>query len=80
MSRKLIMKLKDKRGKVRVRETISLRKYFGKEKKLAIFYETPTSVKGTAFLTFDYPEASRDDDPMVVSTSVKKNKTYFCSQ
>jgi outer membrane lipoprotein-sorting protein len=74
MSRKLIMKLKDKRGKVRVRETISLRKYFGKEKKLAIFYETPTSVKGTAFLTFDYPEASRDDDQWLYLPALRKTR------
>ncbi len=74
MSRKLIMKLKDKRGKIRVRETVSLRKYFGKEKKIAIFYETPTSVKGTAFLTFDYPEANRDDDQWLYLPALRKTR------
>jgi len=74
MSRKLIMKLKDKRGKIRIRETISLRKYFGKEKKLVIFYETPTSVKGTAFLTFDYPEANRDDDQWLYLPALRKTR------
>ena len=51
MSRKLTMELKDKRGKIRIRETTSLRKYFGEEKRLAIFYLTPKSIMGTAFLT-----------------------------
>jgi hypothetical protein len=68
------MKLKDKRGKIRVRETVSLRKYFGKEKKLVIFYETPTSVKGTAFLTFDYPEANRDDDQWLYLPALRKTR------
>jgi len=74
VSRKLTMELKDKRGKVRIRETISLRKYFNKEKRLAIFYLTPTSVKGTAFLTFDYPDASKDDDQWLYMPALRKTR------
>ncbi len=72
--RKLTMELKDKRGKVRVRETTSLRKYFGEERRLAIFYLTPSSVKGTAFLTFDYPDASIDDDQWLYLPALRKTR------
>ncbi len=74
MSRKLTMELKDKRGKVRVRETTSLRKYFGDEKRLAIFYLTPKSVMGTAFLTYDYPDASLDDDQWLYMPALRKTR------
>ncbi|NOR27276.1 MAG: outer membrane lipoprotein-sorting protein [Lutibacter sp.] len=74
VKRKLVMELKDKRGKTRVRETISLRKYFDEEKRLAIFYLTPSSVKGTAFLTFDYPEASKDDDQWLYLPALRKTR------
>ncbi len=74
LKRNLIMELKDKRGKTRVRKTIALRKYFGKEKRLLIFYETPSSVKGTGFLTFDYPEASKDDDQWLYLPALRKTR------
>lgn len=74
MSRKLTMELKDKRGKVRVRETTSLRKYFGEEKHSVIFYLTPKSVMGTAFLTFDYPDASVDDDQWLYMPALRKTR------
>jgi hypothetical protein len=74
MSRTLIMELKDKRGKVRVRETTSLRKYIGDEKRLAIFYITPRSVMGTAFLTYDYPDASIDDDQWLYMPALRKTR------
>lgn len=74
MSRNLTMELKDKRGKVRVRETTSLRKYFGEEKRSAIFYITPKSVMGTAFLTFDYPDASVDDDQWLYMPALRKTR------
>ncbi len=74
MSRKLTMELKDKRGKVRVRETTSLRKYIGDEKRLAIFYITPKSIMGTAFLTYDYPDASIDDDQWLYMPALRKTR------
>lgn len=74
LKRNLIMELKDKRGKTRTRETIALRKYFGKEKRLVIFYETPSSVKGTAFLTFDYPDAAKDDDQWLYLPALRKTR------
>ena len=79
LKRKLTMELKDKRGKVRIRETTSLRRYFNKERRLAIFYLTPTSVKGTAFLTFDYPEASKDDDQWLYLPALRKTRRISAS-
>jgi len=74
VSRTLTMELKDKRGKVRVRETKAFRKYFGEEKRLAIFYLTPKSIMGTAFLTFDYPDASVDDDQWLYMPALRKTR------
>ncbi len=79
VKRKLIMELTDKRGKTRVRETIALRKYFGEERRLIIFYETPTSVKGTAFLTYDYPEAEVDDDQWLYLPALRKTRRISAS-
>jgi len=74
MRRTLTMELKDKRGKVRIRETTSLRKYFGEEKRLAIFYLTPRSVMGTAFLTYDYPDPSVNDDQWLYMPALRKTR------
>ena len=71
-TRNLTMTLIDKRGKKRVRETIGYRKYFGKEKRTILFYKKPTNVKGTAFLTFDYPEAAKDDDQWLYLPALRK--------
>ncbi len=71
------MTLTDKRGKSRVRETIGYRKYFGAEKKTILFYKKPTNVKGTAFLTFDYPttsniETNKEDDQWLYLPALRK--------
>ncbi|NOQ78357.1 MAG: Patched family protein, partial [Gammaproteobacteria bacterium] len=62
VSRNLTMEMIDRRGKKRVRETRGFRKYYGDEKRTVIFYLKPRNVKKTAFLTYDYPQAEKDDD------------------
>ncbi|AUP78471.1 outer membrane lipoprotein-sorting protein [Flavivirga eckloniae] len=79
LNRTLTMELKDKRGKTRIRKTTSLRKYFGDEKRLAIFYLTPKSVMGTAFLTYDYPDASVDDDQWLYMPALRKTRRISAS-
>ncbi len=74
VTRKLSMELIDKRGKTRIRETTTLRKYFGEEKRMAIFYISPKNVKGTAFLTFDYPDPSLDDDQWLYMPALRKTR------
>jgi outer membrane lipoprotein-sorting protein len=66
------MELIDRRGKKRIRQTVGYRKYYGKEKRSALFFESPQNVKGTAFLTFDHPEADRDDDQWLYLPALRK--------
>jgi len=61
VARLLKMEMTDRHGKVRVRETQAFRKYFGDEKRTAIFYLKPKNIKDTAFLTYDYTDTAKDD-------------------
>ena len=72
VSRTLVMELTDKRGKTQVRKTRGFRKYFADGKRTVIFYLSPKNVKDTAFLTFDYPEANRDDDQWLYLPAMRK--------
>ncbi|MFC3151244.1 outer membrane lipoprotein-sorting protein [Litoribrevibacter euphylliae] len=77
--RTMDMKLIDRRGKVRERSTESFRKYFGEEKRTILFYRTPTNVQGTAFLTYDYPEAEVDDDQWLYLPALRKVRRISAS-
>jgi len=79
VSRNLKMEMMDKRGKKRVRETRGFRKYYGEEKKTVIFYLSPKNVKDTAFLTYDYPEANRDDDQWLYLPALRKVRRISAS-
>ncbi len=79
VSRKLSMKMVDRRGKVRVRETLSFRKYFGDEKRTVLFYQSPRNVKDTGFLTYDYPELQRDDDQWLYLPALRKARRISAS-
>jgi len=79
LSRKMQMVLTDKRGKERIRETVSYRKYFGNEKRTVIHYLTPRNVKKTAFLTFDYPEVGKDDDQWLYLPAMRKVRRISAS-
>ncbi len=79
LSRKMQMILSDKHGKERIRETVSYRKYFGDEKRTVIHYLTPRNVKKTAFLTFDYPEAEKDDDQWLYLPAMRKVRRISAS-
>jgi len=72
VSRALKMELIDRRGKSRIRETIGYRRYYGEEKRTMLFYVSPTNVKGTGFLTYDYPEAGTDDDQWLYLPALRK--------
>lgn len=56
------MELIDSKGRTRTRVAKMFRKYFGDEKKTTVYFVEPATIAGTSFLTFDYPEADRDDD------------------
>jgi hydrophobe/amphiphile efflux-3 (HAE3) family protein len=79
VSRNLDMILIDKRGKKRVRQTKAFRKYYDKEKRTILFYKKPTNVKGTSFLTFDYPDPSIDDDQWLYLPALRKVRRISAS-
>jgi hypothetical protein len=72
VKRNLTMTLIDKRGKTRVRETRTFRKYYEGEKRTILFYQRPSNVKGTAFLTLDYKQADRDDNQWLYLPALRK--------
>ncbi|NHO65669.1 outer membrane lipoprotein-sorting protein [Aestuariicella hydrocarbonica] len=80
VTRTLTMTLTDRHGKQRVRETRGFRKYFGEEKHSVLFYTSPTNVKDTAFLTYDYPrDAERDDDQWLYLPALRKVRRISAS-
>lgn len=76
VSRSLKMTLTDRRGKTRTRDTFGYRKYYGsgkeQEKRTVIFYRSPTSLKGTGFLTYDYQDAEKEDDQWLYLPALRK--------
>lgn len=70
----MIMKLINKRGKVRERKLISYSIDVGKDKKSIMFFSYPGDVKGTGFLTWDYDQAGKDDDKWLYLPSMKKTR------
>lgn len=72
VSRNVRMEMTDKRGKTRTRDTRGYRKYFGDEKRTAIFYLTPRNIKDTAYLTYDYAAADKDDDQWLYLPATRK--------
>jgi len=68
----LSMRLEDRHGKVREREALSFRRYFGQEKRTVLFYTEPSNVQGTAFLTYDYPDADQEDDQWLYLPALRK--------
>jgi len=79
VARNLRMEMIDRRGKSRVRETRAFRKYFGDEKRTAIFYLTPKNVKDTAFLTYDYEDHAVDDDQWLYLPAMRKVRRISAS-
>lgn len=76
---KLEMTMIDKRGKVRTRDTLNFRKYYGEEKRTVLFYLSPRNVKDTAFLTYDYPQVEKDDDQWLYLPALRKARRISAS-
>jgi len=79
VSRLLTMEMTDSRGKQRTRKTKAYRKYYGDKKHTVIFYQTPKNIKDTAFLTYDYPEADKDDDQWLYLPAMRKVRRISAS-
>ncbi|PIF05667.1 MAG: outer membrane lipoprotein-sorting protein [Draconibacterium sp.] len=76
-SSEMILKLINKRGKVRERKVISYAMDVGKNKKdqkTLIFFQYPGDVKGTGFLTWDYDEIGKNDDKWLYLPAMKKTR------
>lgn len=73
------MKLTDRRGKERERETRVYRKYYGEEKRTVMFYLSPRNLKNTAFLTYDYPDKQLDDDQWLYLPALRKARRISAS-
>lgn len=67
----LVMELIDRRGKRRVRETRMFRRDDEEARRSILFFEAPKNLKGTAFLTYDYPDG-RDDDQWLYLPALRK--------
>ena len=70
----MMMILIDKNGKERTRDLKSYAKDFGEDNHRTMFFKSPADVKNTAFLTYDYDDASKDDDQWLYLPALKKVK------
>jgi len=70
----MTMTLIDKNGKKRVRSIKTFGKDFGEDEYRIMFFKTPADVKDTSFLTYDYDDASKDDDQWLYLPALKKVK------
>ncbi|RLU03467.1 MAG: outer membrane lipoprotein-sorting protein [Ketobacter sp.] len=75
----LHMTLTDKSGKVRERQAVSYRKYFGEEKRTLLVYQRPSNVKDTGFLTYDYPDLNAEDDQWLYLPALRKVRRISAS-
>ena len=70
----MLMVLIDKNGNKRNRDIKSYGKDFGEDEHRIMFFKSPADVKNTAFLTYDYDDASKDDDQWFYLPALKKVK------
>ena len=70
----MIMILIDKNKKKRIRQIKSYSKDFGIDEHSILFFKSPSDVKNTAFLTYDYDDSKKDDDQWLYLPALKKTK------
>ena len=68
------MQLIDKSGHKRVRDMKTFSKDIGDDEKKLIFFLSPSDVKNTAFLTYDYKDDAKDDDQWLYLPALNKTK------
>lgn len=71
--------LENRQGRSREQEAVILRRYNGDDKKQVLFYREPSNIRGTAFLTYDYADASRDDDQWLYLPAARKTRRISAS-
>lgn len=70
----MMMLLIDKNGAERKRDLKTYSKDKGEDEQKTMFFKSPADVKNTAFLTYDYDDASKDDDQWLYLPALKKVK------
>jgi len=70
----MTMVLIDKNGNKRTRNLHTYGKDFGADEHRIMFFKSPADVKNTSFLTYDYDNASKDDDQWLYLPALKKVK------
>ncbi len=70
----LEMVLIDRKGKERLRRIKSFSRDVAEDTQRIMFFLHPADVKGTAFLNYDYDDATRDDDQWLYLPALKKTK------
>ena len=73
------MILIDKHKNKRVRSMKKYSKDFGKDTYSGIFFLSPSDIKNTAFLTYDYDDGAKDDDQWLYLPALKKSKRIASS-
>ncbi|WP_148862967.1 efflux RND transporter permease subunit [Marinobacter fonticola] len=72
VTRNMVFELTDRRDQTRTQEIKAFRRYFGDEKRTALFYTAPANVRGTGFLTYDYASDAKDDDQWLYLPALRK--------
>ena len=76
---KMKQRLIDRRGNIREREMISLRKDYGKDSKSITYFLAPSNIRDTALLTWDYDGIAKDDDQWLYLPALKKVRRISAS-
>lgn len=79
MTADMEMVLIDKREKKRLRRIHAFNKDKGEDTLKLMFFLEPADVKDTAFLTYDYDEADKDDDQWLYLPALRKTKRIASS-
>lgn len=74
LEQEMLMVLIDKNGNKRTRDMKSYAKDFDTDEHRIMFFKSPSDVKNTAFLTYDYDDSSKDDDQWLYLPALKKVK------
>jgi outer membrane lipoprotein-sorting protein len=70
----LKMTLINKRGKKQIRDTKSYRKDYSGERKTILVFANPSNIKGTAFMSYDYDDTSKEDDQWLYLPALRKTR------
>jgi len=72
LTQTIYQKLIDRRGGVRERFMVAMRKDYGKDSKSISYFLKPANIRDTALLTYDYDGVEKDDDQWLYLPALKK--------